>query len=60
MTFYNELLLRAVRSIVDTFRKRSSQALTSGRGGRLIERSKQVSDDSDFELITWLVIKNDD
>ncbi len=58
MTYYNELLLRAVRSIVDTFRRRTAQALTSGREGRLVERSKQVSEDSDFELVTWLVIKS--
>lgn len=57
MTRYTELLNKAVASITHTFRKRNAGNLLSGRGGTLIKREKQVSAATDFELITWLVIK---
>jgi hypothetical protein len=57
MARYSELLQKAVESIVHTFKKRALTGLLSGRGGVLIEASKQVTSTSDFQLITWLVIK---
>jgi hypothetical protein len=57
MSAYSELLKRAVGSIVGTFKRRAIGQLLSGRGGVLVEQSKQASESTDFELITWLVIK---
>lgn len=57
MSPYSELLHKAVDSIVHTFKKRVLTSLLSGRSGVLVEASKQVSSTSDFQLMTWLVIK---
>ena len=58
MSRYNELLDRAVNSIERTFKKRAaSQLVNAGRGGVLVDKSKQAGKTTDFELITWLVIK---
>ena len=58
MSQYNELLDRAVTSIEQTFKKRvASQLVNAGRGGVLVDRSKQASRSTDFELMTWLVIR---
>jgi SNF2 family DNA or RNA helicase len=57
MTRYSALLDRVIASIVKTFRKRNLGNLLSGRGGTLINREKQVSATTDFDLITWLVIR---
>jgi hypothetical protein len=58
MTRYSELLQKAVESLVHTFKKRALTGLLSGRGGVLVEAGKQVTSTSDFQLITWLVIKD--
>jgi hypothetical protein len=57
MTRYSELLQKAVESIVHTFKKRTLTGLLSGRGGMLPEVHKHVSATTDFELITWFIIK---
>lgn len=57
MSRYSDLLEKAVSSIVSTFRKRNAGNLLSGRGGTLVSREKQVSAATDFELITWVVIR---
>jgi hypothetical protein len=58
MALYNELLEKAVASIEQTFTKRNAtQLITGGRGGVLVAQQKQVSQSTDFDLITWLVIK---
>ncbi|MEI6046079.1 MAG: C-terminal helicase domain-containing protein, partial [Chloroflexota bacterium] len=57
MTFYTNLLYQAVESFTGTFKKRATANLQSGRGGTLVPQSKQVRSASDFELISWLVIK---
>lgn len=57
MAHYSELLEKAVESIVHTFKKRALTGLLSGRSGVLVEANKQVTSTSDFQLITWLVIK---
>ncbi len=57
MEKYSGLLTRAIESIVHTFRKRSVGVLLTGRGGKLPTQAEQVRDADDFELITWLVIK---
>jgi len=57
MAKYSELLKKAVESIAHTFRKRAVSGLLSGRRGLLNETSIQISETTDFDLITWLVIK---
>lgn len=56
MDAYNELLRSAVKSIERSFKKRAVAQLQAGRGGMLPTREQQVHDQTDFELITWLVI----
>jgi superfamily II DNA or RNA helicase len=57
MARYTGLLSKAVAAITHTFRKRNVGNLLSGRGGTLVKREKQVNAATDFELMTWLVIK---
>jgi len=56
---YNELLEKAVKAIVAQFTRRTTSNLFTGRGGKLIDDQKRVTDSADFELITWLVIKEE-
>ena len=58
MSGYDKLLREAVRSISHTYEKRAFGSLRSGRGGVLPLESEQVGDTTDFELVTWLVIKD--
>lgn len=57
MRRYSALLDRAVAAIAAQFGRKSVGNLFAGRGGRLTDASKQVKHASDFDLITWLVIK---
>lgn len=57
MSRYSALLDNAIASIVSTFRKRNLGNLFNGRGGRLINREKQVNEATAFDLITWLIIR---
>ncbi|NLV41308.1 MAG: DEAD/DEAH box helicase family protein [Candidatus Hydrogenedentes bacterium] len=59
MAHYSALLQKAVASIAATFRKRAASGLQSGRGFVLPNAREQVQEDTDLELITWLVIKED-
>lgn len=54
---YSGLLDRAVRSMVSTFQRRAASGLQAGRDFILPDSGEQVSDNEDFELVTWLVIK---
>ena len=58
MAQYDKLLREVVRSISYTYEKRAFGSLRSGRGGVLPLESEQVGDTTDFELVTWLVIKD--
>lgn len=60
MRHHSELLKEAVDSIAHTFRKRTVTGLLSGRSAVLPDASQQVSTTTEFELITWLIIKDDD
>ena len=60
MSQYDDLLQKTVNSITQTYRKRAFDNLTSGRGGALPLTTDQVSNTTDFELVTWLVIENPD
>ena len=57
MTQYSDLLKKAFAEISRVFKKRVNNQLTSNRGALLMPKSKQVDDMSDFELVTWLIIK---
>lgn len=57
MQTYSGLLAGAMKSIERTFKKRAAAQLQSGRGGLLPTRDEQVHAQTDFELITWLVIR---
>lgn len=57
MSHYNELLKKSVDAIVSTFKKKTLHHLLSGRNAILPDKQSQVSETTDFELITWLVIK---
>ncbi len=59
MTQYNDLLEKAVRSLSRTYQKRAIGNLLSSRSGVLPKKQQQVSQTTDFELITWLVIKSE-
>ena len=54
---YNRLLDAAVKSIEKTYRKRAAAKLGEGRGGLLPTREEQVTEKTDFDLITWLIIR---
>ena len=57
MTVYNALLKKAVTAIEGMFRKRAVSVLQGGRGGLLPGIQEQVTEQTDFDLITWLVIR---
>ena len=58
MDKYSDLLAKAINAIVRTFQKRTASGLQSGRDFVIPDKQEQVTDASDFELITWLVIKS--
>ncbi|NCC60345.1 MAG: ATP-dependent helicase [Verrucomicrobiae bacterium] len=57
MAVYSELLSKAIKSIAHTFQKRTAAGLQTGRDFVIPDVKEQAKDSSDFELITWLVIK---
>jgi SNF2 family DNA or RNA helicase len=57
MNAYSALLDTAVAVIVAQFTRKNAANLFTGRGGKLMDTAKTVKGNSDFELITWLVIK---
>ena len=57
MSRYTGLLKKAVASVEATFRKRTVNNLLSSRNGLLTDSGKQISATTDFDLITWLVIR---
>ena len=59
MSRYSALLNKAVSAIATHFSKKSVGNLFAGRSGKLTDTSKQVKSTTDFDLITWLIIKNE-
>lgn len=57
MSHYNNILQKAVAEIIQVFRKRQNQKLTTDRGALLIPKSKQILETDNFELVTWLIVK---
>jgi SNF2 family DNA or RNA helicase len=58
MSLYNKLLAAAVDSIAKTFQKRVAAGLQSGRDFVIPNQNEQARETTDFELMTWLVIKS--
>lgn len=57
MSYYEELLRKALASIESTFRKRATSSLLFSRSAVLPTADQTpLSDGSDFDLVTWLVI----
>ncbi len=59
MKAYDTLLKKAVDSLAATFRKRAASGLQSDRSFVLPDAKEQIHEDTDLELVTWLVIKGD-
>lgn len=58
MSRYHQLVEAAVASLAETYQHRVSSVLKQ-RGGILPSKEEQLSKATDFELITWLVIKEE-
>ena len=50
------LLKTALENIRTSFQKRATQSLFTGRGATIPKIEEQVTADTAFELVTWLVI----
>ena len=59
MAKYDRMVKAAFRSIVRPFRKKMLTGLTQSRGATISKRSEQLRSGEDFELVTWLVIRED-
>jgi hypothetical protein len=59
MELYSNLIERAVGSIATTFRKRIATGIQSGRSFVIPKETEQANEATDFELVTWIVIKGD-
>jgi superfamily II DNA or RNA helicase len=57
VSHYSELLKKAVAELVKIVKTKGQQSLLGGRGAVLVPAQKQINSVSDFDLITWLVIK---
>ena len=57
MEKYSDLLAQAINAIARTYQKRTAAGLQSGRDFVIPDKKDQATESSDFELITWLVIK---
>ncbi|WP_229637857.1 helicase-related protein [Pseudomonas aeruginosa] len=58
MSRYSGLLDKAVAAIAAQFSRKNAGNLFAGRGGKLTDAAKQIKHSNDFDLITWLVIKD--
>ena len=57
LTHYNNLLQTAFAAIENTFKKRAFTQLQTSRSALLPTRQEQPTEQTSFELITWLIIK---
>jgi len=57
MANYEHLLGKAIHSIKSQFSSRNIGNMLSDRGGKLAVEPDMDNVDADFELITWLVVK---
>jgi SNF2 family DNA or RNA helicase len=59
MSRYSGLLDKAVAAIAAQFGRKNAGKLFSGRGGKLLGSHSAIKTSTDFDLITWLVIKDE-
>jgi len=59
MSRYSALLDKAVAAIAAQFGRKNAGNLFSGRGGKLLNNQSTIKATTDFDLITWLVIKHE-
>ena len=57
MSAYSALLHKAVAAIAVQFGRKNAGNLFAGRGGKLLSSQNAIKTTTDFDLITWLVIK---
>ncbi len=57
MKQYSDLLKMAVKSIAQTFSRRATDQLFNSRSAILPPKDAFIDEETEFELITWLVIK---
>ena len=57
MKDYYELVEKAVKAIGGAFKQKEIAKVTTGRGARISDVSQQITNPTDFALVTWLVIK---
>jgi len=57
MSKYTGLMKQAVTAIQQKFGQRNALQLTASRSALLIPKEKRVNDETNCELVTWLVIK---
>lgn len=58
MSLYSQLLDKAVTAIAAQFGRKNASNLFTGRGGKLLSSQGAIKNTTDFDLITWLVIKD--
>ncbi len=58
MKVYDELLQKAMKATLESFNKREAVSLTKSRSAMITAKSEKATNKEDFELITWLVIKD--
>ena len=59
MAKYDKMVKATLGSIVRPFRKKMLTGLTQSRGAKISKRSEQPRSGADFELVTWLVIREE-
>jgi len=59
MSRYSEFLEKAVSAIATQFGRKNADNLFAGRGGKLLGSQNAIKATTDFDLITWLVIKHE-
>ncbi|HDS0949235.1 TPA: DEAD/DEAH box helicase family protein [Stenotrophomonas maltophilia] len=59
MSRYSGLLDKAVAAIAAQFGRKNAGNLFSGRSGKLLSSQSAIKATTDFDLITWLVIKHE-
>jgi SNF2 family DNA or RNA helicase len=57
MSRYTELLNKTVNAIISTFKRRALSGLTESWDAVLVPHADQPHQTDDFELVTWLVIR---
>jgi SNF2 family DNA or RNA helicase len=58
MGHYSGLLNKAVAAIAAQFERKNAGNMFAGRGGKLLGSQNTIKATTDFDLITWLVIKD--